>query len=81
MQMKILIHKCFFFCFVYRTFKLTDDFVGIFKNRTPQLLILSPQLARRIYVSDFKHFHDNEQAALVKICVNLFVWRVRGIFN
>lgn len=52
----------FLFC---RSYKYTEDFVGIFKNRTPQLLILSPELARRIYVSDFKHFHDNEQVELV----------------
>ncbi|XP_065365374.1 uncharacterized protein LOC135958399 [Calliphora vicina] len=50
---------------IYKSYKYTDDFVGIFKNRTPQLLILSPELARRIYVSDFKHFHDNEQVELI----------------
>lgn len=39
--------------------------MGIFKSRTPQLLVTSPELARRVYVNDFKHFHDNEQATLV----------------
>ncbi|TMW51079.1 hypothetical protein DOY81_003853, partial [Sarcophaga bullata] len=46
--------------------KRNDNFVGIFKNRTPQLLVTSPELARRVYVSDFKHLHDNEHATLIK---------------
>ncbi|KAM7349411.1 putative cytochrome P450 28a5 [Cochliomyia hominivorax] len=50
---------------IYDSYKNSDDFVGIFKNRTPQLLVLSPELARRIYVTDFKHFHDNEQVTLI----------------
>jgi len=45
---------------VYRAYKGTDDFVGIFNCRTPQLLILKPELMRRVLVNDFKHFHDNE---------------------
>ncbi|KAI8126815.1 putative cytochrome P450 28d1 [Lucilia cuprina] len=50
---------------IYDSYKQTDDFVGIFKNRTPQLLILNPALARRIFVNDFKHFHDNEQVKFI----------------
>ncbi|XP_046803038.1 probable cytochrome P450 28a5 [Lucilia cuprina] len=50
---------------IYDSYKHTDDFVGIFKNRTPQLLILNPALARRIFVNDFKHFHDNEQVKFI----------------
>ncbi|XP_061386361.1 probable cytochrome P450 28a5, partial [Musca vetustissima] len=47
------------------TYKYTDDFVGIFTNRTPQLFIINPELARRIYVQDFKHFHDNESSQMI----------------
>ncbi|KAH8401603.1 hypothetical protein KR009_006773 [Drosophila setifemur] len=45
---------------VYTKFKSKYDAVGIFGGRTPQLLVISPDLARRVFVSDFKHFHDNE---------------------
>ncbi|XP_037935753.1 probable cytochrome P450 28a5 [Teleopsis dalmanni] len=50
---------------VYRKYKRDEDFVGIFNFRSPVLLVTSPQLARRVYVTDFKHFHDNEVSAMV----------------
>lgn len=31
----------------------------------PQLLIVNPELAHRVFVSNFKHFHDNEMATMM----------------
>ncbi|XP_016925716.4 probable cytochrome P450 28a5 [Drosophila suzukii] len=45
---------------IYRQYKHNYDAVGIFGSRSPQLLVVNPQLARRILVSNFKNFHDNE---------------------
>jgi len=38
--------------------------VGIFSGRVPQLLVISPELARRVFVSNFKNFHDNALSKL-----------------
>uniref|UniRef100_A0A1A9X3A0 Cytochrome P450 n=1 Tax=Glossina brevipalpis TaxID=37001 RepID=A0A1A9X3A0_9MUSC len=50
---------------IYDAFKDTNYFVGIYNNRRPELLILRPELARKVYVTDFKHFHDNEMSATI----------------
>ncbi|EDW81881.1 uncharacterized protein Dwil_GK25425 [Drosophila willistoni] len=50
---------------IYRKYKSKYDAVGIFAGRNPQLLVISPQLARRVFVSDFKSFHDNEVASFI----------------
>ncbi|KAH8403265.1 hypothetical protein KR222_009330 [Zaprionus bogoriensis] len=50
---------------IYRRYKNKYDAVGIYGARNPQLLVISPELARRVFVSDFKHFHDNEVSLLV----------------
>uniref|UniRef100_A0A6P4E8F5 Probable cytochrome P450 28a5 n=1 Tax=Drosophila rhopaloa TaxID=1041015 RepID=A0A6P4E8F5_DRORH len=34
--------------------------VGIYSLRAPQLLVVNPELARRVFVSNFRNFHDNE---------------------
>ncbi|KAH8269317.1 hypothetical protein KR018_003246, partial [Drosophila ironensis] len=47
---------------IYNKYKCKYDAVGIFGGRLPQLLVINPQLARRVFVSDFKHFHDNDIA-------------------
>lgn len=39
--------------------------MGIFSCRSPQLLITNGELVRRIYSTDFKHFHDNEASRMV----------------
>lgn len=49
----------------FRKYKNKYDAVGIFGGRSPQLLVVSPELARRVFVSDFKSFHDNEVAKFV----------------
>ncbi|XP_060662992.1 probable cytochrome P450 28a5 [Drosophila nasuta] len=51
---------------IYREYKEQYDAVGIYGARTPQLLIINPGLARRVFVSDFKYFHDNDVSVLVK---------------
>ncbi|XP_055911140.1 probable cytochrome P450 28d1 [Eupeodes corollae] len=45
---------------VYKQYRDDEDFVGVFSMRSPQLMILNPQLAHRILVTDFNKFHDNE---------------------
>ncbi|XP_065362737.1 probable cytochrome P450 28a5 [Calliphora vicina] len=50
---------------IYEKYKHTDNFVGIFSCRSPQLLITNGELVRRIYSTDFKHFHDNEASRMV----------------
>ncbi|XP_044248933.1 probable cytochrome P450 28a5 [Drosophila takahashii] len=45
---------------IYRQNKDKYDAVGIFCSRTPQLLVVNPELARRVLVSNFRNFHDNE---------------------
>ncbi|ALC48654.1 Cyp28a5, partial [Drosophila busckii] len=50
---------------IYKKYKSDYDAVGIFGSRSPQLLIVSPELARRVFVSDFRHFHDNEISLMV----------------
>ncbi|KAH8408011.1 hypothetical protein KR222_010714 [Zaprionus bogoriensis] len=50
---------------IYSKNKNKYDAVGIYQGRSPQLLVTSPELAQRIFVSDFKSFHDNELGELV----------------
>ncbi|XP_017056731.1 probable cytochrome P450 28a5 [Drosophila ficusphila] len=45
---------------IYRKYKNKYDVVGIFSGRAPQLLVVSPEMARRVFVTNFKNFHDNE---------------------
>lgn len=53
--------------FLNRSYKNTDYFVGVFNCRSPQILITNAELARRILITDFKHFHDNEISQFVSI--------------
>lgn len=50
-----------------RKYKHSDNFVGVFNCRSPQLLITNAELMRRIFVTDFKSFHDNEFTKYVSI--------------
>ncbi|KAL5277984.1 hypothetical protein ACFFRR_002929 [Megaselia abdita] len=45
---------------IYKSYKKTDDFVGVFSATTPQLLILNPELVKKIQITDFSSFADNE---------------------
>lgn len=46
-------------------YKNQYDAVGIFGARKPQLLIINAELARRVMVTDFKNFHDNDVSLLI----------------
>nr|AAB95198.1 cytochrome P450 monooxygenase CYP28A1 [Drosophila mettleri] len=50
---------------IYSEYEHKFDAVGIYGARSPQLLVISPQVARRVFVSDFRHFHDNEISLMV----------------
>ncbi|KAH8412200.1 hypothetical protein KR009_000424 [Drosophila setifemur] len=50
---------------IYEQYKNTDNFVGVFNTRMPQLLITSPEYAHKIYVNDFGSFHDNEMGKFI----------------
>ncbi|KAM8717486.1 hypothetical protein ACLKA7_004217 [Drosophila subpalustris] len=58
---------------IYRQYRDQYDAVGIYGARSPQLLVISPELARRVFVSDFKHFHDNEASNLVDEKSDFFI--------
>ena len=49
----------------FSEFKDTEYFVGVVDCRTPKLLVLNPEYAHKIFVNDFKSFHDNEIANFV----------------
>ncbi|XP_061386315.1 probable cytochrome P450 28d1 [Musca vetustissima] len=44
---------------VYRKYRSSNKYVGVYNGREPQLFVLDPELVHRILVNDFKHFHDN----------------------
>lgn len=46
-------------CFFVRKYPLADA-VGLYEFFTPKLLIRSPELIKKVMVSDFSSFHDNE---------------------
>ncbi|XP_002069258.2 probable cytochrome P450 28d1 [Drosophila willistoni] len=50
---------------IYQKHKGTDNIVGVINTRLPQLLITSPEYAHKIFVSDFRSFHDNETSKSV----------------
>ncbi|XP_037953311.1 probable cytochrome P450 28d1 [Teleopsis dalmanni] len=50
---------------LYQKYKQDENFVGVYNARTPQLLIVNPEYAHKIFVNDFRNFHDNEFANFV----------------
>ena len=52
---------------IYKEYRDTNRFVGVYQSRSPQLLILDPELVHQVHVSDFKSFHDNELSDFVSI--------------
>ena len=46
----------------------------MFAMTAPQLLIIDPQLIKKIFISNFKEFHDNEFADMV-IILKIFITR------
>ncbi|EDW88952.2 uncharacterized protein Dyak_GE25311 [Drosophila yakuba] len=47
---------------IYEQYKNTDSIVGVFQTRIPQLMVTTPEYAHKVFVSDFRSFHDNEMA-------------------
>ncbi|XP_001968779.3 probable cytochrome P450 28d1 [Drosophila erecta] len=47
---------------IYEQYKHTDSIVGVFQTRIPQLMVTTPEYAHKIFVNDFRSFHDNEMA-------------------
>ncbi|XP_001356809.3 probable cytochrome P450 28d1 [Drosophila pseudoobscura] len=45
---------------IYRQYKNTESVVGVFNTRIPQLMILCPEYAHKIFAGEFRSFHDNE---------------------
>lgn len=46
-------------------YKDTENVVGVMKTRMPQLLITCPEYAHKIFVTEFRRFHDNEMSKFV----------------
>jgi len=42
---------------LYKKYK-GERFVGYYQGRSPALLVLDPDLIKRVLVKDFAHFHD-----------------------
>lgn len=49
----------------FSKYKDTDDVVGVINTRSPQLMVLTPEYARAVYVTEFRRFHDNEMSRFV----------------
>jgi len=47
----------------YKKYKGKEKFIGTFMIRTPELMILTPDLAKEVYVSKFRNFQDNTFSA------------------
>ncbi|KAM7347887.1 putative cytochrome P450 28d1 [Cochliomyia hominivorax] len=50
---------------IYKRFKITENFVGVYLMRTPQLMILDPQIVHKIFVTAFNNFEDNDVGKLI----------------
>ncbi|KAH8378156.1 hypothetical protein KR093_009732 [Drosophila rubida] len=47
---------------IYNKYKDTENIVGVLNTRSPQLMVLTPEYMRAIYVTEFRKFHDNEMS-------------------
>lgn len=50
-----------------RNFKETENFVGMYTFRQPQLLLLNPSSIKEVLVDKFDSFHDNDVSKNVSI--------------
>ncbi|XP_075154537.1 putative cytochrome P450 28d1 isoform X3 [Haematobia irritans] len=53
-------HFIYDFDDIYRKYRDSTKYVGVYSGRAPQLMIIDPELVHKIYVNDFNSFHDNE---------------------
>lgn len=54
----------------FSEFRGKTPFVGIYVNRTPQLLVVDPALAKEIFVGKFKYFPNND----TNVSKLVFIW-------
>uniref|UniRef100_T1GJN4 Uncharacterized protein n=1 Tax=Megaselia scalaris TaxID=36166 RepID=T1GJN4_MEGSC len=47
-------------CNANKNFKETENFVGMYSFRQPQLLLLSPDSIKEVLIDKFHSFHDND---------------------
>ncbi|CAG9806372.1 unnamed protein product [Chironomus riparius] len=52
---------------IYQQFRGKESLVGYFETRSPQFLILSPDIAKKILTTHFASFHDNEFSNLFTV--------------
>lgn len=50
---------------IYKKYKGSTPFVGVFSSRSPQLMLLDPVLIKDTLIKDFQSFHDNEFGDLI----------------
>ncbi|KAJ6644129.1 putative cytochrome P450 28a5 [Pseudolycoriella hygida] len=50
---------------LYRQYKHTTPFVGVYSGREPQLLIIDPEMVKSILIKDFKNFEDNQMTTMI----------------
>ncbi|XP_013112914.1 probable cytochrome P450 28d1 [Stomoxys calcitrans] len=52
---------------IYESYKHSENFVGIFNGGTPQLLLTDIDIIKRVLITDFKNFHDNDISKYVDV--------------
>lgn len=52
---------------IYKKFKGKAAFVGTFGFKSPELLAIDPEIIKIVMVKNFKNFHDNQFAKMVRI--------------
>ncbi|KAH8410058.1 hypothetical protein KR009_004750 [Drosophila setifemur] len=50
---------------IYQQYKGSENIVGVFNTRIPQLLVMTPEYSHKIYTTDFRHFRDNERRKFI----------------
>ncbi|XP_059491239.1 cytochrome P450 9e2-like isoform X2 [Neocloeon triangulifer] len=75
----IYMMKEHFFQFLQRAYRENENepFVGYFSGTTPNLMIIDPELIKRIFVKDFSHFIDHS----FKVCEEADPLQALNLFN
>lgn len=50
-----------------RKYKHETPFVGVYRGRTPQLLIIDSNMVKDVLIKDFKNFEDSESTSVVSL--------------
>lgn len=51
--------------FIYLRKYKGNPFVGVFMMRSPQILVIDPDLIKDVMIKNFKSFHDNDFSNIV----------------